>query len=488
MSCFRTFIALALFLGASSAFAQVGEISDKRDAPKASLVATQSFDGATNTPSDAPTLLDVVKAEAAQMDVFPQAVFLHRVVQPLPAIRSYFLHADFYKDSPFFHPFYEGDLLLGRGLCYDLTFEEYLVFYRFKTAACYAAPQEIDECVAKFDEMSPKERALVLTAIQLWREAQINSRFVRSTQNFLETRDDRGSLPHLAMVSAPSLYPCVQVGEQVFLPGDYATPDLQSILGSDNWPDRSRFVRKKYSRSWKELKGDEPVAAWKAFKRWQCEQVPRYIIRNGCLLPVDVPEFTVDAATEERWNRLIESCVESEEIAFEQLDLDLEETKRAWEADCRERLAEVGELFNVELPEWHVAQRFKKPDSTIYYSYAERFFERDKLNVGGDELRYWEALTAFFDAVEAQKKAEPQSEATRRAVALQEFWFACQRTAPVGDETPKDGLQSARPLTLGEIAKDCLPLQTPARQELRRQEPREFSKILEEFSKIIEAF
>lgn len=34
MSCFRTFIALALFLGASSAFAQVGEISDKRDARK----------------------------------------------------------------------------------------------------------------------------------------------------------------------------------------------------------------------------------------------------------------------------------------------------------------------------------------------------------------------------------------------------------------------------------------------------------------------
>ena len=198
------------------------------------------------------------------------------------------------------------------------------------------------------------------------------------------------------------------------------------------------------------------------FKRWQCEQVPRYIIRNGCLLPVDVPEFSVDAATEERWNRLIESCVGSEEVAFEQLDLDLEETKRAWEADCRERLAEVGELFNVELPEWHIAQRFKKPDSTIYYSYAERFFERDKPNVGGDELRYWEALTAFFDAVEAQKKAEPQSEATRRAVALQEFWFACQRTAPVGDETPKDGLQSARPLTLGEIAKECLPPQEPS--------------------------
>ncbi len=425
-------------------------------------------DDATNTPSNASTLLDVVKTEAAQMDVFPKAVFLHRVAQPLPEIRSYFLDDVFYKDSPFFHPFYEGDLLLGRGICYDLTFEEYLVFYRFKTAACYAAPQEIDECVARFDEMSPKERALVLTAIQLWREAQINSRFVRSTQKFLEELRDLGGSPHLAMVSAPSLYPCVQVGEQVFLPGDYATPDLQSILRENNWPDWSRFVWKNYSRRLEELNGDEQVASWKAFERWQCEQVPRYIIRNGCLLPVDVPEFSVDAATEERWNRLIESCVESEEIAFEQLDLDLEETKRAWEADCRERLAEVGELFNVELPEWHVAQRFKKPDSTIYYSYAERFFERDKLNVGGAELRYWEALTAFFDAVEAQKKAEPQSEATRRAVALQDFWFACQRTAPVGDETPKDGLQSARPLTLGEIAKDCLPLQTPARQELRK--------------------
>ena len=419
-------------------------------------------DDATNTPSNAPTLLDVVKTEAAQMDVFPKAVFLHRVAQPLPEIRSYFLDDVFYKDSPFFHPFYEGDLLLGRGICYDLTFEEYLVFYRFKTAACYAAPQEIDECVAKFDKMSPKERALVLTAIQLWREAQINSRFVRSTQKFLEELRDLGGSPHLAMVSAPSLYPCVQVGEQVFLPGDYATPDLQSILRENNWPDWPRFIWKKYSRSLEELSRDEQRAAWAAFERWQCEQVPRYIIRNGCLLPVDVPEFSVDAATEERWNRLIESCVESEEVAFEQLDLDLEETKRAWEADCRERLAEVGERFNVKLPEWHVAQRFKKPDSSIYYSQAERLFERDKLNVGADEQKYWEALTAFFDAVEAQKKAEPQSEATRRAVALQEFWFACQRAASSGGETPTDGLQSARPLTLGEIAKECLPPKEPS--------------------------
>lgn len=225
-----------------------------------------SDDVVTNTPSKAPTLLDVVKTEAAQMDVFPKAVFLHRVAQPLPAIRSYFLDDDFYKDSPFFHPFYEGDLLLGRGICYDLTFEERLVFYRFKTAVCYAAPQEIDECVAKFDEMSPKERALVLTAIQLWREAQINSRFVRSAQKFLEKRGDLSAGPHLTMVSAPSLYPCVQVGEQVFLPGDYATPDLQSILWRNNWPDWSRFVWKNYSRRLDELNGDEQVSLLEGFR------------------------------------------------------------------------------------------------------------------------------------------------------------------------------------------------------------------------------
>ena len=88
-----------------------------------------------------PSLLEVVKAEAAQMDVYPIATL-----------------------APFR---FECANMEHWGVYTDLTFERYLPFYRFKTKACVATRAEIDECVAQFDTLSPKERALVLTAIYI---------------------------------------------------------------------------------------------------------------------------------------------------------------------------------------------------------------------------------------------------------------------------------------------------------------------------------
>lgn len=88
-----------------------------------------------------PSLLEVVKAEAAQMNVYPIATL-----------------------APFR---FECANMEHWGVYTDLTFERYLPFYRFKTKACVATRAEIDECVAQFDTLSPKERALVLTAIYI---------------------------------------------------------------------------------------------------------------------------------------------------------------------------------------------------------------------------------------------------------------------------------------------------------------------------------
>ncbi|MBR4835180.1 MAG: hypothetical protein IKU86_12760 [Thermoguttaceae bacterium] len=171
MSCFRTFIALALFLGASSAFAQVGEISGKRDAPKDSLGAPQSYDitsqsnresygyDITYWPHDPSTsssvlqatengaLLQAIRTEAAQMEVFPL-----NLIFPVKN---------------------DNGRRVGWGLRYDLTFERYLVFYRFKTAACYATPDEIEECVATFATLSPKERACPDRDLRLAKSANL---------------------------------------------------------------------------------------------------------------------------------------------------------------------------------------------------------------------------------------------------------------------------------------------------------------------------
>ena len=63
--------------------------------------------------------------------------------------------------------------------------------------------------------------------------------------------------------------------------------------------------------------------------------------------------------------------------------------------------------------------------------------------------------------VERLEHIDPQAEKGLHAIALREFWFACQR-ASFGVPYDADGLQSARPLTLGEIAKECLPPREPA--------------------------
>ncbi|MBQ9812855.1 MAG: hypothetical protein IJM54_06030 [Thermoguttaceae bacterium] len=51
---------------------------------------------------------------------------------------------------------------------YELTFERFQPIYRFKERACVATLAEVDECIARIDELTPKEEALVLAAICLF--------------------------------------------------------------------------------------------------------------------------------------------------------------------------------------------------------------------------------------------------------------------------------------------------------------------------------
>ena len=81
-------------------------------------------------------LLNAVQTEAAQMEVFP----LYYVING------------------------KSDW----SLCYELTFERFRPIYRFKERACAATLAEVNECVARMDELTPKEKALVLTAICLF--------------------------------------------------------------------------------------------------------------------------------------------------------------------------------------------------------------------------------------------------------------------------------------------------------------------------------
>ena len=89
------------------------------------------------------SLLETIKIEAANMEVFPVDLI---ATERLGAI-------------------YRKQGVLHWGDRYDLTFERYEPFYRFKTRAGLATPDELDACVDAFDQMSPREKALVITAI-----------------------------------------------------------------------------------------------------------------------------------------------------------------------------------------------------------------------------------------------------------------------------------------------------------------------------------
>lgn len=413
------------------------------DAPKDSLVATQSYDvtaqdnresygyDITYWPHDPSArsavleatengaLLQAIRTEAAQMEVFPANLIF--------AVKN------------------ENGRRVGWGLRYDLTFERYLVFYRFKTAACYATPNEIEECVAKFASLSPKERALVLTAIYAWRKAQTYSHFLRDLYSYsLRFPTPPGGLPN--------------DGNRTLFQYSYNRQwelDMTALrLGPEHKTRRIPYlfpaffgfeiVTYPYYDEWKaDWAANEPIA------RTQFEYIRGKYSRCPNFIPPLVREYRLEQATEDRWNRLIESCVGSEEIAFEALNLDPEETKRAWEADCQARVAEVDELFAIDLPEWHVERYFKAGESD----------EEE-----AETRRYAKKLDLFLTMVERLEHSGPQTEKGLRAIALREFWFACQRASFGMTSRPydADGLQSARPLTLGEIAKECLPSKEPS--------------------------
>ena len=418
------------------------------DAPKDSLVATQSYDvtsqgnqesysyDITYWPHDPSArsavleatengaLLQAIRTEAAQMDVFPTNLIF--------AVKN------------------ENGRRVGWGLCYDLTFERYLVFYRFKTAACYATPNEIEECVATFATLSPKERALVLTAIYAWRKAQTYSHFLRDLYSYslrfptpprgvpFDGRQTLFRYSTTCQLKEPQLKEVDTTFLRLGPKGRRKVPYLfpAAFFGHE-------MVTYPYYGPRKLSEANEPIA------RTQFEYIRGKYSRCPNFIPPLVREYRLEQATEDRWNRLIESCVGSEEVAFEALDLDLEETKRAWEADCRARVAEVDELFAIDLPEWHVERYFK----------AHETDEEE-----AETRRYAKKLDLFLTMVERLEHIDPQAEKGLHAIALREFWFACQRASFGGTSRPydADGLQSARPLTLGEIAKECLPPREPS--------------------------
>ncbi|MBQ9372968.1 MAG: hypothetical protein IJU03_12355 [Thermoguttaceae bacterium] len=53
---------------------------------------------------------------------------------------------------------------------YDLTYERFLHFYKFYLSALNATEEQVDECIVSFPNMTPKEKALALSAFYIYEQ------------------------------------------------------------------------------------------------------------------------------------------------------------------------------------------------------------------------------------------------------------------------------------------------------------------------------
>ncbi len=110
------------------------------------------FDAEFNTD----TLYEYIKREAPKMEIFPFDIIVTRneIVET---------NAPFFSKLWQYYRYGEGNKYWGAR--FELSFERYLPFYRFKYKVGLASVAEIEECVQKIDLCTPKEQALILTSI-----------------------------------------------------------------------------------------------------------------------------------------------------------------------------------------------------------------------------------------------------------------------------------------------------------------------------------
>ena len=154
------------------------------------------------------SLLGVIKREAAVMDVFPLDLIIDyrqisskSVSETAPKVTKFIKRrviVESKNDRRFFFPTsflcvddisQEYDTITIEAPAgfiennvekrYDLTYERFVPFYRFYHAALNATKSEIDECTSSFHDLTPKEKALALSAIYIFEQTRripINSK------------------------------------------------------------------------------------------------------------------------------------------------------------------------------------------------------------------------------------------------------------------------------------------------------------------------
>ena len=100
------------------------------------------------------TFFDEIRELAAKMEVFPIDIFVPQREGPLgfKPVNRRFLQSDHFD-------------WLHR---YELTFDRYVPMFEFKECVYKAGVNDVNDCINRINEMSPKEKALLLIAIYIF--------------------------------------------------------------------------------------------------------------------------------------------------------------------------------------------------------------------------------------------------------------------------------------------------------------------------------
>ena len=356
-------------------------------------------------PDPSATLLETVKKEAAESDVY----------QPRCA---------YHLDS------------------YDVSFSQYLPYYRLKAKIAQATEAEIDECVREFDKLNTKEQAYVLTALFIYE--RIRRRPMVSDEEW-ET--------------AKKIIIDGYTSEKEVEPG--VEPVYAQLL---------RTVTSNYNISrtqfWRELKEFD----WFPYRPLSCRLLydfghgrfqlsgfrvneQRMFLLPPCEFPPDAPDGAVSESVWEQRVNVIKKCADSSEVAFPAFHP--EET----DAATRYTLRKSTKLYSKWLADLKICLQFI--DVSVHLKISPEEFKRSML----EKPVFFPYDTTLPYSMEeflrrTDKKERTGSIDSPGLAAIREYWIVWQSSKGIlarnPSSLPPHGNSSVEPQTLGEIARFLL--------------------------------
>jgi hypothetical protein len=120
------------------------------------------------------TLFEAIQYFSEKIDIFPVDIWAECRSGP---IGKSLLSHEWVVDP--FYPTRSGgpdNFFHGKFRC-EMTFEKYIPLYNFKETACRVSKRDLFDCVARINEATPKEKALILTVIFLFEKSHRKKKY-----------------------------------------------------------------------------------------------------------------------------------------------------------------------------------------------------------------------------------------------------------------------------------------------------------------------